>query len=163
MHFTECVDPKKCQYLLTLKKGQYEHLFPKSDGDNETANASGEGSSYFCMLNYCKKQKAANFALEVEYARSRLNSTKGRLYAQGVSLQNMRSAVRMFLTDGIYRDYDMCNAHPTFLLHFCRRLPADQLSRLPCQMLYEYCTDREQFLQYSYNIWHGKQIGRAHV
>ena len=69
------------------------------------------------------------------------------MYAKGVSLQNIRSEVRKFLTQDIYKDYDMSNAHPSFLLEKCKLLPEEISRRLPCEMLSEYCANREEFFE----------------
>ena len=144
MNFTEKVNPKKCQFLLTMKKGEFETLFPKSDDDEEK---STNNCSFYSTLSYCKKQKKAKFALKVDYKRSVLNPISGRLYAKGPSLQNLRSEVRKFLTQDIYKDYDMSNAHPCFLLEKSKLLPEEISRRLPCEMLCEYCANREQFFE----------------
>ena len=146
MKFTEKVNPTKCKYLLTLRKGQFERLFPRSNDDDEK---NKQDTSYYSMLSYCKRQREANYALDVEYKRSQRNPYKGRCYAVGVSLQNMRLSLRKFLTEGIYRDFDMKNAHPTFLLHLCEGGvgPPHAVQLLPCESLRYYCENKEQFLQ----------------
>ena len=117
MKFIEKVNSKKCQFLLTMKKGDFETSFPNSDDDDGKSN---NDCSFYSTVNYCRKQKKVNFALEVEYKRSVLNPISGRMYAKGASLQNLRSEVRKFLTQDIYKDYDMSNAHPSFLLEKCK-------------------------------------------
>ena len=53
-----------------------------------------------------------------------------------------------FLTDGIYRDYDMANAHPMFLLEYCNKGvgPVGRRRHVPHACLKEYCDDRQTFL-----------------
>ena len=128
-----------------LKKGQFERLFPRADDDGEK---DSDQCSYYSIRSYCKRQKEASFQLEVEYKRSSLNPYRGRQYAQGGSLQNIRTSIRKFLTDGIYRDYDMANAHPMFLLEYCNKGvgPVGRRRHVPHACLKEYCDDRQTFL-----------------
>ena len=127
---------EKCKYLLSLKKYEFEKLFPKTDDDDNDQ----KDFTFKNITSYCKKSLSAGCNLEVEYSHSKLNPTNGRLFAKG-GIQNMRRSVRMFLTEGIYRDWDMSNAHPNIMLLAC------QEKGLDCPELQNYCSNRDAFLQ----------------
>ena len=111
-------------------------MFPKTDDDDDDQ----KDFTFKNITSYCKKSLLAGCNLEVEYSHSKLNPTNGRLFAKG-GIQNMRRSVRMFLTEGIYRDWDMSNAHPHIMLLAC------QEKGLDCPELQNYCSNREAFLQ----------------
>jgi len=131
----EKVESAKCEFLLTLKKPRFDHLFPKSNEDK----INERDFSYYSVMDYCRKSKSNNFKLQITYKRSCSNQNTGRWFAQN-GLQNMRGSVRKFLTENIYRDYDIVNAHPCIMLKLCER------HDLPCENLRGYCSNRERFL-----------------
>ena len=46
MKFIEKVDAKKCQFLLTMKKGDFETSFPKSDDLKCCANTAQTAKNF---------------------------------------------------------------------------------------------------------------------
>jgi len=135
MKVFEKINEEKCKYLLSLKKYEFDQLFPKTDEDHQNEKDFTFKNTIF----YCKRSLKSNCNLEIEYAHSNLNPTSGRLFAKG-GLQNMRKSARKFLTEGIYRDWDMCNAHPSIMLLACQK------RGFQCSELKKYCANREAFL-----------------
>ena len=135
MKIFEKINIEKCKYLLSLKKYEFEELFPRCEDDK----INEKDFTYKNVKAYCKESLAANCNLEIIYAHSVLNPTSGRLFAKN-GIQNMRRAVRMFLTEGIYRDWDMENAHPNIMLLACEER-GFQISELR-----KYCENRQDFL-----------------
>jgi len=116
MKIFERVNIEKCKYLLSLKKYEFEEFFPRTEDDK----INEKDFTFKNVVAYCKKSLLAGCNMEVEYSHSQLNPTSGRLFAKN-GLQNMRKGVRKFLTEGIYRDWDMENAHPNIMLLACHR------------------------------------------
>jgi hypothetical protein len=69
------------------------------------------------------------------------HGTDGRLNAVGnISLQTTNRLVRHAITEDIYFDYDQVNAHPVFLLDFCRK------NSIPRNALKNYVKNRETLI-----------------
>jgi len=69
----------------------------------------------------------------------------GRLYAQGVSLQNMKSQIRKSISSEYYNDLDIVNCMPTILKHICEE------NNIECNYLERYVINRDMILK-KFNI-----------
>ena len=85
------------------------------DSEN-TEEMAGDAQSWLgIMRTLCKKmRRSTNNVVPVQYKFAK-NSDKGRKYAKGASLQQIKREFRGILCDGIYYDFDMKNAHPVIL------------------------------------------------
>lgn len=85
------------------------------------------------------QSNATGKQVQVSYAYGR-NSTSGRWYAKGPSLQHFPRGIRSILAPNKLYDYDMANANPTLLQQICTEL------NIPCPVLSSYVEDREDRL-----------------
>ena len=69
----------------------------------------------------------------------------GRLFAQGVSLQNMKSQIRKSISSEYYNDLDIVNCMPTILKHICEE------NNVECNYLERYVINRDMILK-KFNI-----------
>ena len=69
--------------------------------------------------------KCREKGVKVKYGYSADAKTHGRQFAIGPSLQGMRRNLRHTITKGLYTDYDIVNAHPTFLMQYCEKHDLD--------------------------------------
>jgi predicted acetyltransferase len=89
------------------------------------------------IFNYV--EKSLNGKKTTEYNQS---YGEGRLQAKhSLSLQNLPRRFRHSVARGIYRDYDMKNAHPVILLFLCK------MYGLSCKELEYYVENREKCLE----------------
>jgi hypothetical protein len=150
-HLIEKIDKGRCEAVLGIKtKAEFETYFPRNSDDHGKMDFTFQNT-----IKYLKKMKKEGrgrwdklggapsnmyIELDVKYKHSQNNPTTGRLFTCG-GIQNLRSRVRMYLTEGILRDYDMCNAHPNLHVAGCERFGIE------CSELKKYCADRSGFLQ----------------
>ena len=69
----------------------------------------------------------------------------GRLFAQGISLQNMNSQIRKSISNEYYNDLDIVNCMPTILKHICEE------NNVECNYLERYVINRDMILK-KFNI-----------
>jgi len=69
----------------------------------------------------------------------------GRLFAQGISLQNMKSQIRKSISSEYYNDLDIVNCMPTILKHICEE------NNVECNYLERYVINRDMILK-KFNI-----------
>lgn len=87
------------------------------------------------LMAYAKKYKNGKVAMNYRYARG---SSSGRQYAPGI--QPMARAVRHTICEGIYKDYDIKNAHPVLLEQYCTK------HQITCELLKKYNGNRDAYL-----------------
>lgn len=65
---------------------------------------------------------------------------KGRLYAEGESLQNLPKNIRNYISNEYYVDIDMVNAGPRIIRQYCRK------KKITCKKLRHYINNRDDIL-----------------
>lgn len=134
----EKVNPRACNYILSLSQGDFFKIFPKNKTKKQQDFLFGR--AYFNnVMNILKNIQKNEYQQTVQYETSKTHST-GRLYAKN-SLQSFEKDLRSLLTEGIYHDYDMQNAFPSILLHVCKSKGIQTI------YLEKYCRDRAMFLE----------------
>jgi len=139
VYFTEKVNSDACEYILTLKQHEFFKVFPKKKEKSDESQFFGKGY-YSYVRNILYDFKSHKYKRNIKYETSDLNFGKGRLYANK-GIQNVDSDLRKFLTQGIYYDYDMKNAHPNILRTMCEN------NNLMSPHLQNYCQNRTTFLE----------------
>lgn len=76
----------------------------------------------------------------VNYCQVDKNKT-GRFFSMGPSLQNIKSIIRNTISKEFNNDYDIRNSCPNILLNICTT------SKIWCDKLKEYCTNREKTIK----------------
>jgi hypothetical protein len=94
-------------------------------------------------LNKSKLIKGSELAtIPVSYNYSKLSSDRGRLFAvKQLSLQNITRRIRHTITNDIYNDYDIKNAHPTIFLQYCEK------RKYKCDELKSFVSNRDNYLK----------------
>lgn len=130
----EKVNQNACDYVASLTFKEYFIKFPNEKDFEKTTD-----KQYFNQVKkYLKLQQQNNYKKKVNYSYSKEENC-GRLYAD-CGLQNLGGNLRKFLTQGIYRDYDMVSCHPNLMLNMCKD------KNLSCLNLENYCNNRGDFL-----------------
>tara|TARA_R110000803_G_C11974659_1_gene320047 strand:- start:236 stop:2293 length:2058 start_codon:yes stop_codon:yes gene_type:complete len=119
MLLTEKINKNKADWISTLSKEAFFSYFPYSTSQLDKGEKRTLSKAvYFSLVKqYIQSHKSADYkGLDIRYNYSD-NNTDGRMYStSSLSLQRIHTPLRAFLTKGIYKDYDMTNAHPTILL-----------------------------------------------
>ncbi len=119
MHFTECVDLKKLQYLNNIDLSQFGFDKPYQK----------ELKSY--IIQMLKSKGTCTF----KYTQT--NNT--RFYSNN-SIQNISKIIRGFLYQGISTDIDQSNSSPSILRMLCRKYNIDHI------LLNDYCNNRDKYI-----------------
>lgn len=110
--FNEQVNPTNLAYLKKLSDYEIEQLLLDNKEDKDQ-----DGKSYnFSRITKGVKSMGVQKVVKYKYARGR---KEGRIYGTTFSIQALPNNIRTFLTNGIYKDYDMVNAHFQILLKLC--------------------------------------------
>jgi hypothetical protein len=114
--FTEHANAEKALSILDMNKKEIKETF-WDNGDFGGANANW--SSYFLNLKrYLKRVVRANGTVAQEYKFGKMEGG-GRLYVDGGGVQTLQHQIRNYLCGEYYYDFDICNCHPSILLHIC--------------------------------------------
>ncbi len=142
--YTEIINKREAEYVTTLSYEDFFKYFPRDvkDSENGCDFKPPPNEVYFKMINnYLKLMMRNNFKKEFNYQPNE-NKPNGRINAKcSISLQRMHKPLRHFLTNGLYRDYDMKNAHPTILLKMC------EAEGLPTMYQKNYIENRDKLLK----------------
>lgn len=120
MHFTECVDLSKLQYLNTIDLSKYE-----IDKQHQK-----EIKTY---INHMIKHKG-----EYTFKYTQKNNTR---YYATKSIQNLSKIIRGFLYRDISTDIDQSNSSPSILRFLCRKYNIDHI------LLNDYCNNRNKYIE----------------
>tara|TARA_R110000787_G_scaffold77384_1_gene170063 strand:+ start:2233 stop:4536 length:2304 start_codon:yes stop_codon:yes gene_type:complete len=105
-------------------------------------NAEADESSVRVQLNAIRKLAREaiknNYTRTINYKYSKKNPTSGRLYADKVSLQNIKRQFRGLISGDKAVDLDVKNCHPTLLLYLCKK------HNIKCPVLKRYIDERDE-------------------
>lgn len=133
----EKVNEQIARKLATMSLGQYMECMKIVNKKNEIQKHQIE---YEMITNYCKEQVKCGFEMIREYSPSEA-SPEGRKFVKGTGLQSISKVFRGPLSDEIYTDFDMINAHPNILKWYCIKNSID------CFCLQDYIRNREDKLK----------------
>jgi hypothetical protein len=142
--FVERFDADALNHILMNKEKYAELIRPEKQGLIDNAV---DIDPFVLSGKYLAKSKGGNATPEarmvaVEYHQA---NSHGRFFAVGqLSLQSLIREIRHTISRKYYKDIDIKNAHPVFLLHFCDKLG------LEAPYLKDYITNRENFLKSIY-------------
>jgi hypothetical protein len=93
------------------------------------------------FISLHKMCKDKNNMIYTSYKFSKNLQDHGRLFADNASLQGLPREFRNALSQGLYWDIDMKNAHPTLLSQYCKK------NGIRCDVLEEYIENRDAILE----------------
>ena len=120
--FLEVVNVKNAKFILNSDYAEFKSLF----WDKDEVNVSGDKWDlkvyYTQVRQYCKRVvknrvKSKQYAEIEQSYKHAAGAISGRLYVSGFGVQSLQNRIRKFLTGDTMVDIDMCNAHPTILMH----------------------------------------------
>ncbi len=120
MHFVECLDLKKLQYLNSIDLSEYQIDKPHQK----------EIKSYINQMIKANGEKTFKY--------TQVNNT--RFYSKN-SIQNLSKIIRGFLYSDISTDIDQSNSSPSILRMLCRKYNIDHI------LLNDYCENREKYIE----------------
>jgi len=124
--------------------------FKRFNPESHQYEVSEDAKAFVKIMNDYYKGKQASDTVKYGFS---VRSTDGRRFSKTISLQGLPRSIRHSLSDGIYEDWDMVNAHPTILLQYCR---SENYEHLPLEA---YVTRRDKVLekvvgyQYEFPVW----------
>lgn len=142
----ERIDLDRAEYLIRLPPTAYKSQV--WNDQNDWKGEKGWEVDAYCKssITWLKQLIELGGEKEVKYRPSKKMQTDGRLYIEdkfGVS--QCKKNLRGFLCSPFYKDYDMCNAHPTILKHLLvAYYDVDFETEYP--VFNEYLINREEFL-----------------
>tara|TARA_R110000744_G_scaffold33009_3_gene76937 strand:- start:4023 stop:6341 length:2319 start_codon:yes stop_codon:yes gene_type:complete len=136
----ETVNKEVCMKLNKISFGQFKNkLFEGIEFDCVDKNGSNEEiqKQYDMLKKYTTKMVSNNFSMTKEYKYASKSNT-GRLFVKDNGLQRLHHKIRGVLSDGLYHDFDMVNAHPSILLYLCKE------HSFSCSNLQIYISSRDE-------------------
>jgi len=116
--FEERVNSKYCNILSKISFNQFKQFYTISELQQD-GNEMELTTQYNILRNYCKSMIKNGYKRTSTYGYTG-NKTEGRLFLKDtMGLQRIWNKFRGVLSDGITRDFDMENAHPTMLSYIC--------------------------------------------
>ena len=150
IQLVEKIHKRQGLYVASLKKSEFFEMFPFDDGEErfllakDSTEKKLKQADYFKLIqSYIQRHVKSDFkGIKITYGFSN-GKTCGRMYAQDpMAIQRLNRQLRAFLTQGLYHDYDMKSAHPTFVRHLCE-------GKAYCETTYQdkYLNDRTRLLK----------------
>lgn len=135
--FEERVNPIYCNILAKISFKQFKQFYTDSELQQD-GNIMELTTQFNLLRNYCQSMIKNNFKRVSTYGYVG-NKTEGRIYLKdSMGLQRIWNKFRGILSDGITRDLDMINAHPTILAYLCSQ------NNIPCPNLNIYVNSRKE-------------------
>lgn len=132
--FTEYINLKNGLKILQ-NWGDIKSKLPKSRQSKIDSNP------YDPIISLKKMCKDRQDIIHTTYKFSKSSKTYGRLFAQNASLQGLPREMRNSLSNGLYYDIDMKNAHPSLLSQYC------YFNNINCECLNNYVENRDNILE----------------
>ncbi len=114
IEYTEKIDMTRAEFICSLKAKDKEKLI----WDDCEGNQSNKGEPYMpkktylkSVTEYCSNALNNDGKTTIRYDYSKRMITDGRMFSQQFSMQGMEKKLRAFLSSGLYKDYDIWNAH----------------------------------------------------
>ncbi len=157
MTTSEYVEICNLEIAEKLKNISLEDYLRLCDKESTEENKLDAQARLTIMKRFCKeivekKEKTVTY----KFAK---NCKEGRQYAETDSLQQIKKEFRGILSDGLYYDFDMVNAHPVILNNLCKTnevtIKSQKVKKtkdgevtetIKFKYLNEYCEDRDNKL-----------------
>ena len=117
MKFREEVNP---EIALKLSKMSLSDFMECSELIGKNKKIIKNQLEYDAIKKYSNELVQNDYSIVREYNPSE-TSPEGRLFVKGSGLQNINKHFRGSLCNGIYKDFDMENAHPRILKYYCKK------------------------------------------
>ena len=121
MPYTEIVNKEWCDKIANMSFSDFYKIYNEYKNETEIIEADVK-SSYTTTINTCKHFIKNNYKITTSYSQQ---DGIARQYAKDFSIQKLSGMIRNTLCEGIYRDYDMSNAHPRLLENLCKKHAID--------------------------------------
>lgn len=93
------------------------------------------------LIKYYKKLNKDTNVINVEYKQTTYHNTGRYFSLNSLSLQNVVREVRHTIGNEYYYDLDIVNAHPVFLLSYCKK------NNIECDVLEDYINNRDEYFK----------------
>lgn len=121
MEFTEFVNVDNCKYIINLTNERImSEMYDPLETDQLGFKIKDIDGYIDRIKRYCKRAIYNKGEVIQKYYYSKKLNNKGRLFVRGFGLQSCQNAVRGFLVDKSYNDYDMVNAAPSILKYLVK-------------------------------------------
>tara|TARA_B110000046_G_C13003014_1_gene403079 strand:- start:110 stop:2437 length:2328 start_codon:yes stop_codon:yes gene_type:complete len=116
MPYIENVNKQWCENLSNISFYDFALLY--AEYKDEKVEHDDLQSVFTTTINTCKHFIKNNYEKTTSYSQ---NDGIARQFAKGFSIQKLCGMIRNTLCEGIYRDFDMQNAHPRLLENLCKK------------------------------------------
>lgn len=142
LQFTEKVNVKRCEQILKLSQKDFQNTFwSKDEVDKDGEKESWTLRNYHKQVtHFCIDMIQNDGVKKMKYKYGASGKGSGRIYTVKFGIQNLQSRLRNFLIEGIYKDIDIKNCHPTIAYDLCNQY------KIKCPLLKEYITNRNEIL-----------------
>jgi len=141
LKYTEKVNLNKAKYLYKLDHDTLISEMYDPQEVNEDGHAWSVDTYIKQLKRFLKRIILKGGTLQQKYKYSSRLGNCGRIYVKGFGIQSLQAKIRGFLCDGIYKDYDMKNAHPTILKYVLK-----EHFNYESKLLNSYINKRQQYL-----------------
>jgi len=133
--YVEKYDRANLEKLVNITHEDMESIWKRTDNDIKGENTDIKTQTLL-IRKLCREALKNGGSREVVYKYSKKLGDKGRLYADGPSLQNIKKTFRGLLSYSSAVDFDAINCHPVLLHNLCVK------HNLPCYELAAYVSQR---------------------
>lgn len=139
--FFEKVNIKRALKVANLTNQELKQTFWDKEELTRDTNEKWNWSSYLLNVrSFLKKIIHSKGSIKQTYKYGKLNY-EGRLYVNGFGIQSLQNKIRNYVCNDFYNELDIKNAHPCILLYLCKK------NNICCNLLKEYCSQREFILE----------------
>ena len=118
MPYNEIVNKSWCDKIANMSFADFYKLYVENKNDGELTTGADVRSCYTTTINTCKHFIKNKYKITTSYTQQ---DGIARQYAKGFSIQKLSGMIRNTLCEGIYKDFDMQNAHPRLLENLCKK------------------------------------------
>ncbi len=133
--YLEKYNRENLEKLVNITHADVEQMWQKTDKDIK-GEYTDIKTQTLAIRKLCSEALKNAGKREVGYKYSKKLKTKGRLYCDCPSLQNIKKSFRGLLSHSTAIDFDAINCHPSLLLNLCVK------NNIPCYELTSYCNQR---------------------
>ena len=122
MEYIEYLDVENCKYFINLENDRIVAEMYDPLEINQLGFKVNDIDGYIKRIkHFCKRAIYNKGEVVQKYYYSEKLRNKGRLFVKGFGLQKCQNAVRGFLIDKSFKDYDMVNAAPSILKYLVKK------------------------------------------
>lgn len=146
--YKEKINVNNAKYLLGMSNDNLKDLIKRNpddwNGEDLFSNLDTYISQLKKWLNKAIIQMEKNGYVETEYKYSKTLVNIGRIYVVGFGIQKLTRELRGFLINGLCKDYDIINCHPSILVYLINKYFNDKKGLF--KTIFDYVENRDKYI-----------------